>query len=700
MRASRDLVEAALARGDDIYGVSTGVGMRKVFAIEDDQAIFNRKLVRGHLIGQGSDAPADVVRAALLKLANSVAQGVTGARPELAEHLVGALNAQTTPRVRTLGSVGQGDLAAMADLAEGVLGEFELAAGEALVLMDNNAFSTGAAAVAVADCEGLLAALDVACALDLEAFAANLSVIDPTVGEVRPYPGLTQTIARLRELLAGSSLWDAEPRNLQDPLTFRTAAHVLGAARDALAYATGVLSVELNAHQGNPVVAAAEGQILPVGNFDVVPLAAALDFVRIALAPALTSAAERALKLLQAPLTGLTEGLAARPALAEPGLSELGHAVQGIVAEARLLAQPVSFEVASTTQHEGIEDRTTMAPLGARRLAEMVDLGARVVAIELTIAAQAVDLRRQPRLGAGSGRAHELVRERVPFTDVGDTLPPDLEPVVELVRSGTLGSADREERGLRDTHVVESLLERLDRGVVLGAEGYLFELERRGYLKSGPYVPEVVLDFPDAVRELHREFLRAGAEVMVAFTYYGHREKMRMIGREDDLEPLNRDALRIARQVADEGGALVAGKHLNTWVYTRRHRRFRGSRTRHVRGAGRLGRGGGRRSRHRGDERLPRRGAHRDRGGEGCGPAVGGDLASTADTTIDGVEFDDACRQLEQAGADVVGLNCSRGPRRPLLPILERIQSAVDCHVAAQPVPSIGRLRRSRRSFP
>jgi histidine ammonia-lyase len=436
MRASRELVERALADGQDVYGFSTGVGMRKLFAIEADQASFNRRLVRGHLIGQGPPAPTDVVRAVLLKLANSLAQGVTGARPELAGHLVDALNARVTPLVRTLGSVGQGDLAAMADLAEGVLGDFELAAGEALVLMDNNAFSTGFAALAVVDCVILLDALDVACALDLEGFAANLSVIDPVVGDVRPYPGLTRTIARLRELLAGSSLWEAVPRNLQDPLTFRTAAQVLGAARDSLDYARDVLAVELNAHQGNPVVA--ESRILPVGNFDVAPLAAALDFLRIALAPALTSAAERALKLLQTPLTGLPEGLGARPGLAEPALSELGHAVQGIVAEARLLAQPVSFELASTTQHEGIEDRTTMAPLAARRLAEMVELGARVVAIELTTAAQAVDLRRPTRLGVGSARAHGLVRERVPFTDVGETLPPDLEPVVELVRSGAL----------------------------------------------------------------------------------------------------------------------------------------------------------------------------------------------------------------------------------------------------------------------
>ena len=102
---------------------------------------------------------------------------------------------------------------------------------------------------------------------------------------------------------------------------------------------------------------------------------------------------------------------------------------------------------------------------------------------------------------------------------------------------------------------------------MLGAEGYLFELERRGYVKGGPFVPEVVLDFPEAVRQLHREMLRAGAEVMVAFTYYGHRDKLRSIGREDDLEPLNRDALRLAREVASEGDALVAGNICNTWVY-------------------------------------------------------------------------------------------------------------------------------------
>jgi len=113
----------------------------------------------------------------------------------------------------------------------------------------------------------------------------------------------------------------------------------------------------------------------------------------------------------------------------------------------------------------------------------------------------------------------------------------------------------------------KGLLERLADGPVICAEGYLFELERRGYLQAGAYVPEVVLDFPEPVENLHRDFLRAGSDVIEAFTYYAHREKLRLIGREGDLEPMNRQALAIAKKVAAEGDALVAGNICNTNVY-------------------------------------------------------------------------------------------------------------------------------------
>src|SRR5436853_3378687 len=109
-----------------------------------------------------------------------------------------------------------------------------------------------------------------------------------------------------------------------------------------------------------------------------------------------------------------------------------------------------------------------------------------------------------------------------------------------------------------------SLLERLEAGPVICAEGYLFECERRGYLQAGAFVPEVVLEHPEVVAELHREFVHAGSDVVEAFTYYAHREKLRLIGREGDLEPLNRAALEIAKDVAAETGALLAGNVSNT----------------------------------------------------------------------------------------------------------------------------------------
>jgi histidine ammonia-lyase len=203
-----------------------------------------------------------------------------------------------------------------------------------------------------------------------------------------------------------------------------------------LRFVEAQLAIELNAHQGNPLVVPAAGRIVSVGNFDSLPLAMALDLLRIALAPVVTSAVERTLKLLSPRFSGLAEGLVAREGTWEDGLSELGVAAQAIAAEARLLAQPVSFELTSTMQESGVEDRTALTSLGARRLDEMALLASRVIAIELCVAAQAVDLRSRPRLGTGTEAAYELVRSSIPFLRSGDSLPLPLEELAALVRSG------------------------------------------------------------------------------------------------------------------------------------------------------------------------------------------------------------------------------------------------------------------------
>jgi histidine ammonia-lyase len=440
MERARAVADRALEDVAPVYGLSTGVGVRKRAQVAAaEQTAFNARLILNHLVGQGDPAAEDVVRATMVVLANVLARGASSAGPALAQRIVDALNERRHPEVRTLGSLGQADLAPMADLAHGLLGAgAELRPGEGLALLNNNAFATGSAALAVADCARLLDASLVAGALDLEGFAANLSIVDPAVARERPYAGIATAIADLRALLEGSDLFaDGAARNLQDPLTFRCLPQVHGAALDTLRFVRGQLEIELNAAQGNPLVDVATGRILSVGNFDALPLAAALDFMRIALAPVLTSANERLVKLLQAPLTGLPEGLSERAGSAEDSLSEYGPAGQALTAEARLLAQPVSFELASSAHAEGIEDRATMAPLAARRLAEMTSLGEGIVAIELLVACQAADLRGH-RLGAGTERGRALVRERVPFKREADPIPPTLEPLRELVRSGLL----------------------------------------------------------------------------------------------------------------------------------------------------------------------------------------------------------------------------------------------------------------------
>ncbi|MDP9400832.1 MAG: homocysteine S-methyltransferase family protein [Actinomycetota bacterium] len=229
------------------------------------------------------------------------------------------------------------------------------------------------------------------------------------------------------------------------------------------------------------------------------------------------------------------------------------------------------------------------------------------------------------------------------------------------------------------------LLGRLEQGSVICAEGYLFELERRGYLQAGGFVPEVVLDHPEKVAQLHREFVHAGSDVVEAFTYYAHREKLRLIGKEDLLEQINRQALRLAIEVADETGTLVAGNVCNTNVWT-------------------------------GDES---RDAVRAMFAEQVGWAVEAGVDFVVAETIswlgealtalevikeaglpavvtlaahhnpamrEGVSVAEACKRLEAAGADVVGLNCTRGPRT-MLPLLREVRQAVSVSVAALPVP-------------
>ena len=240
----------------------------------------------------------------------------------------------------------------------------------------------------------------------------------------------------------------------------------------------------------------------------------------------------------------------------------------------------------------------------------------------------------------------------------------------------------------RSNGASRDLLARLKAGAVICAEGYVFELERRGYLQAGSFVPEVLFEHPEVVEQLHMDFVHAGSDVTQALTYYVHREKLRVIGREKDLVPMNRAALGIAKRVARRTGTLFAGDLCNTNIYdpadskaVKEVERIFDEQVGWAVEAGvdyfvaeTLGWVG---------EALIALQAIRRHSKV---PAVITFAMHREEFTREGLTPAQACQRLEAAGADVVGLNCHRGPST-MLPLLKQIRAAVKCHVAGLPVP-------------
>lgn len=246
-------------------------------------------------------------------------------------------------------------------------------------------------------------------------------------------------------------------------------------------------------------------------------------------------------------------------------------------------------------------------------------------------------------------------------------------------------------------------LDRLNSGdTIFCAEGYLLELERRGYLQAGPLVPEVVLDNPDVLKQLHREYLRAGTDVIEAFTYYANRDKLKTIGREGDLEKMNIQALRIAKEVADEGNLLFAGNICNTWAYDPDNKEesskiVRDMYVEQVRWAKEAGV----------DYIIAETISHLgealialDVVAEFELPCVVTLAIISGETkTSDGYDIVEACKTLCSKGADVVGLNCEVGPDA-MIPLLTQLVDELDCPVAALPAPYHTTVEDSMRNIP
>tara|TARA_X000001036_G_scaffold299336_1_gene278454 strand:- start:5450 stop:6496 length:1047 start_codon:yes stop_codon:yes gene_type:complete len=236
----------------------------------------------------------------------------------------------------------------------------------------------------------------------------------------------------------------------------------------------------------------------------------------------------------------------------------------------------------------------------------------------------------------------------------------------------------------------KDLIQRLNEGPVLFAEGYLFAMERRGYLSAGAFVPEVVLEHPEVVSQLHREFIRAGSDIVQAFTYYGHREKLRLIGKEKLLEPLQKNALQIAKDARDEFkdlDLLVCGDVANTNIYDPNDKKSHSECQKMYEEQVAWAKEAGvdfvvAETINWTEEMKIALKAIKDEGLI----AVTNFSIKKGDKTREGHTPGDACKMMEDLGADVVGLNCYRGPKMTMK-LLPEIREKVSCHVAALPVP-------------
>jgi histidine ammonia-lyase len=473
MRAARTLVdEAAHSDSHHTYGVNTGFG--RFVSHEIPEALSSElqlRLLRSHACGVGEPYPRDIVRAALLLRANTLAKGYSGARVETAELLVECLNRGVLPRVPSRGSVGaSGDLAPLAHLALPLVGEGEaevdgellpgrealaraglepigLEAKEGLSLINGTQFMAAFGSLGVTRARRLAVATDVACALTLEALQGSRVAFCPEVQALRPLPGQAIAAANVLRLTASSAIMEAHRwcDRVQDAYSLRCAPQVHGAARDLLAYVEGTVAVELNAATDNPLVLVDSGELVSNGNFHGQPLAFALDALAMAVSE-LANISERRTERLVNP--SLSEGL---PAFltADGGLNSgfmiPQYVAASLVSESKALCHPASVDSIPTSA--GQEDHVSMGNAAGLKAWQVLANSERTVAIELLAGCQAVEFLAPLAPGDGTAAAHTFVRGLSPRLRDDRPLTRDVEAVADAIRDGSLQVAVESEIG-------------------------------------------------------------------------------------------------------------------------------------------------------------------------------------------------------------------------------------------------------------
>jgi histidine ammonia-lyase len=475
LAAARSVVARALEDDKPTYGVTTGFGRFVSERIPQELGEeLQLRLLRSHACGIGPPYPHEVVRAAMLTRANSLAKGYSGIRAEVVELLLECLARDLIPHVPSRGSVGaSGDLAPLAHLALPLVGEGDawvgseclpgrealarvglepvrLEAKEGLSLVNGTQFMGAFAALGAVRARRLAKMADVACALSVDALQASRDSFLPRIHELRPLAGQADSAANILALLEGSAIIESHRwcDLVQDAYSLRCAAQVHGASRDLLGYVEGTAATELNAATDNPLVFPEDGVVLSNGNFHGQPLAFALDALAMAVSE-LASISERRTERLVNP--ALSNGLPAF--LSQNGGLNSGfmipqYVAASLVSENKVLSHPAGVDSIPTSA--GQEDHVSMGNASGLKAWQVLENAEHVVAIELLAGAQAVEFHAPLAPGVGSRAARGLVRSISPRVREDRSLSEEIGRLASSIRDGfALASVEAEVGELR-----------------------------------------------------------------------------------------------------------------------------------------------------------------------------------------------------------------------------------------------------------
>ena len=464
MTAARELVErAAHGTSEHTYGINTGFGRFVSQTIPEELTEeLQMRLLRSHACGVGEPYPPEVVRAAMLLRANTLAKGYSGARPEVAGLLVECVSRGVLPHVPSRGSVGaSGDLAPLAHLALPLIGEgqawiegellpgadalgrvglapIRLLAKEGLSLVNGTQFMAAMAALGLIRAERAARAADIACAISLEALQGSRTSFLPQIQALRPLPGQAAAAANVLRLLEDSKINESHRwcDKVQDAYSLRCAPQVHGATRDLLSYVRATVEVEVNAATDNPLVLVDDELLVSNGNFHGQPVGFALDALAMAVAE-LASISERRIERLVNP--SLSGGL---PAFLTPdgglnsGFMIPQYVAASLVSENKVLCHPASVDSIPTSA--GQEDHVSMGNASGLKAFTVLGNVERTLAIELLASCQGVEFLAPLEPGAGVRAARAFVRGVSPRLREDRPLAEDIESVAAAIRDGSL----------------------------------------------------------------------------------------------------------------------------------------------------------------------------------------------------------------------------------------------------------------------